>query len=309
MTRVDLITGFLGAGKTTFIQQYGAWMQGRGIPYAVIENEFGIVNIDSAILRNDGAEVYDLSGGCICCGLKTDFRRLLGFLAEKDVRVVVEPSGVFDPHDFFNIVTEAPLNQRCQLGTVAAIVDPHALDDLPGDVLDMLREQVNCSSIVLMSKTGGMSSGEIAESVERVEALFDGASAGKIGIETRPWDEFSQDDFTRIFEGVFDPSVRRCGDWSHAAFETALVFNAQPFTEQEILERMDTLTGDPRHGIIIRVKGYLKSGDGRFHEVNCTARDRLIRTIETKARPYLTVIGRDLNRPALAELFKDAKVG
>lgn len=77
MTKIDLINGFLGSGKTTFIHRYLPWLTARGERVAVIENEFGTAGMDTAILSQTGVQVRELSGGCVCCGQKVNFYRLL----------------------------------------------------------------------------------------------------------------------------------------------------------------------------------------------------------------------------------------
>lgn len=305
---VDLITGFLGAGKTTFIRSYGAWLRRRGIPYVVVENEFGIASVDSAILKNDGAQVAELSGGCICCGLKRDFAVLLSDVGRTGARIVVEPSGIFNPHDFFDIVFDPTLKDQCQLGGVVTIVDPHSFSSLDESTLDMLREQINCSRYAILSKTDGLPPERAAVHAWDVRNLIENPSVA--GVEARPWEQFGDDDYERFFfaEAPFTPRSRR--QWNHSAmFETALVFGVSVFTENEILERIDVLSKSSAFGTIIRVKGYLKPAGEGYFEVNCTPRDRSIRRVDGKHRPFLTVIGRSLNRELLAKLFKDAKVG
>lgn len=100
MTKVDLVTGFLGAGKTTLIARYGDWLNQKGVRFAVIENEFGAAGVDTAILSERFGNVQELAGGCICCTLKVGFHALLTQLAGQCDRVIVEPSGLFSMDAF-----------------------------------------------------------------------------------------------------------------------------------------------------------------------------------------------------------------
>ena len=72
-TKIDLITGFLGAGKTTLIRRYTALLRAGDVSCAVIENEFGAAGVDAAVLERDGVRVRELSGGCVCCTQKLNF--------------------------------------------------------------------------------------------------------------------------------------------------------------------------------------------------------------------------------------------
>ena len=108
MVPVDLITGFLGAGKTTFLQKYTDYLARQGIRFAVVENEFGAAGVDTAALQAGGQPpaVYELTGGCICCTLKQSFHEMLSGLAGRYARILVEPSGLFnlDVHHLVEIV-------------------------------------------------------------------------------------------------------------------------------------------------------------------------------------------------------------
>lgn len=194
--RIDLITGFLGAGKTTFILQYTRWLSRRGIPYVVIENEFGQVAADSAFLKQDGTQVVELSGGCICCGLKVKFHDLLLRLADQPFRIIVEPSGIFNPHDFFDIVDSPRVKERRSPGAVVCIVDPNQLAALADQDRDILAEQLNCSGHGLLSKTANMSDEALGEAMERVFALYDNPDVAQL--ETRPWNLLTDADYERI---------------------------------------------------------------------------------------------------------------
>ena len=97
--KLDLVTGFLGAGKTTLISRFCRYFTGQGWRFGVVENEFGAAGVDSAILREVFGEVRELSGGCICCTLKSGFYTLLEELSHTCDRVIVEPSGLYNLDD------------------------------------------------------------------------------------------------------------------------------------------------------------------------------------------------------------------
>ena len=95
MTRVDIISGFLGAGKTTFIKKLISEVY-QGEKIVLIENEFGEIGIDSRFMQNSGVEVTEMNSGCICCTLVGDFARSLKQVVDEFTpdRVIIEPSGV-----------------------------------------------------------------------------------------------------------------------------------------------------------------------------------------------------------------------
>ena len=108
MVQVDLITGFLGAGKTTFLRRYAAWWAGQGVKVCVLENDFGAVNVDAMLLQDleaQGVELETISGGCDCDTHQRRMRTKLISMAMRGFeRVIVEPSGIFDVDEFFDVL-------------------------------------------------------------------------------------------------------------------------------------------------------------------------------------------------------------
>ena len=129
-TKIDLVTGFLGAGKTSFIQSYADWLRRQGTSFAVVENDFGAVGVDAAALKAECGDVFEVSGGCICCSLTPNFTELLHSLCGHYERIIVEPSGVFDAAVFYSIMDTLQRKTEVELGFCAVIVDPHALAEL-----------------------------------------------------------------------------------------------------------------------------------------------------------------------------------
>ena len=169
MSKVDLITGFLGAGQTTFIRRYLAYLDSLGISYAVIENEFGASGVDSAIL---GESVRELNGGCICCGQKVNFHNLLLDLAGQIERIIVEPSGVFNADDFFDIMESPKVKAVCQYGFMAAVVDPSALPRLNDADKRILLAEAGCAGAILVSHTDRLGKNALAEAQSRLSDIL-----------------------------------------------------------------------------------------------------------------------------------------
>ena len=127
-----MVTGFLGAGKTSFIKLYARWLEKNGVRYAIIENEFGMSGIDSSILRNSCGDVTELSGGCICCGLKVNFYSLLQELAGNGNydRIIVEPSGIFNLDDFLDVINSLSEKNILELGTIITVAEPEYISPM-----------------------------------------------------------------------------------------------------------------------------------------------------------------------------------
>lgn len=151
-TKIDLVTGFLGAGKTSFIQSYADWLRRQGTSFAVVENDFGAVGVDAAALREECGDVFEVSGGCICCSLTPNFTELLLRLCGHYERIIVEPSGVFDAAVFYSIMDTLRRKTEVELGFCAVIVDPHGLAELDTASLAVLQSQLAGAGSIIWSK-------------------------------------------------------------------------------------------------------------------------------------------------------------
>ena len=127
MVQVDLITGFLGAGKTTFLRRYVRYLVAQGHNVCILENDFGAVNVDAMLVQDllgPNCDLETISGGCDCDTHQRRMRTKLIAMAMRGFdRVVVEPSGIFDVDEFFDVLRDDPLDRWYRIGNVIAIVD------------------------------------------------------------------------------------------------------------------------------------------------------------------------------------------
>jgi len=134
MVQVDLITGFLGSGKTTFLRKYVQYLIQQGHNVCILENDFGAVNVDAMLLQDligERCDIETISGGCDCDTHQRRMRTKLISMAMRGFdRVVIEPSGIFDVDEFYDILRDEPLDRWYALGNVVAIVDARLEDTL-----------------------------------------------------------------------------------------------------------------------------------------------------------------------------------
>ena len=147
-----LVTGFLGAGKTTVVNHVLAHAEGRRI--AAVVNDFGNINIDAALIAGAADGVVSLANGCICCSLEGDLLRTLAALLRRSPRpeaIVIETSGVADPADIVRNLMDPVIWREAPLETVLCVVDAAAPEAALDDAL--LRAQLRAADIVALSKT------------------------------------------------------------------------------------------------------------------------------------------------------------
>ena len=125
MVKLDMISGFLGAGKTTFSSLLLRHYMNQSLRPVYIVNEFGKAGLDADIIKSDGFEAIEMEGGCICCTLKDDVStaiiRIIDTFAPTNI--VFEPSGIFVFSNFFDIFKDPEINKRREMGSVITIID------------------------------------------------------------------------------------------------------------------------------------------------------------------------------------------
>lgn len=163
-TPVLVVTGYLGAGKTTLINSMLAQANGRRI--AAVVNDFGSINIDEELIQASSESVIGLSNGCICCTMQGDLLRTLKLLLAHDPapdHIVIEASGVADPSGIIQALGDPVLWKAARLDAVVCVVDARDISDTPARRADDLwRAQLAAASFVVLSKASCLSHGEAA---------------------------------------------------------------------------------------------------------------------------------------------------
>ena len=189
MTKIDIFSGFLGAGKTTLIKKLlGEVYQGEKI--VLIENEFGEISIDGGFLKESGVQISEMSSGCICCSLVGDFNQAL-----KDVvaqyqpdRVLIEPSGVGKLSDVIVAVENAVAESggTMVLGSAVAVVDASKVKVYMKNFGEFYNNQVESAGTIILSRTQKLSEEKLNAAVELLWEKNPEAA-----ILTTPWDQIS----------------------------------------------------------------------------------------------------------------------
>ncbi len=336
MVKIDLITGFLGSGKTTFIRKYAQYLMDNGNNIGILENDYGAVNVDMMLLQDlmgDNCELEMISGGCDKdCHRRRFKTKLIAMGMCGYDRVIVEPSGIFDVDEFFDILHEEPLNRWYQIGNVIAIVDSKLESDLSDEADFILASEVADAGCIVMSKSQEATLEEIQGTIEHVNGAlekvhcsrrfakdFDGS--GEAGVTNnvihKNWDEMSKEDFDRIASCGYEiASYRKLEFEAEDAF-TSLYFMNVKMTEKELREAAEKILSDPACGHVFRMKGFMRIDDdensgqseqaqengNHWIELNATKNEITIRPLHV-GQEVLIVIGEGLQEDKIKSYLK-----
>lgn len=173
---VTLVTGFLGAGKTTLVN--AMLRNAEGLRLAVLVNDFGAVNIDAELIEGKAEEVISLKNGCICCGLAGGLLAAIsGVLRRPELpdAIVVEGSGVTDPAEVARALSDPDLQSFAPLDGIVTVVDAAGLGQLDGEVLALAERQIATADLVLLNKTDLVSKAALRAADIQVAKLSRGA--------------------------------------------------------------------------------------------------------------------------------------
>ena len=172
MTQIDIISGFLGAGKTTFIQKLlQESLKGENV--VLIENEFGEIGIDSGFLKNSGIEIREMNQGCICCSLVGDFETSLKEVIEtyKPDRILIEPSGVGKLSDILSAVKTVSANLPVHLDGAVTVVDSTKAKLYNKNFGEFFDDQIRYATSIVLSRTDIATEEKVEEAIQIVRAL------------------------------------------------------------------------------------------------------------------------------------------
>ena len=200
MTKIDIISGFLGAGKTTLIKKLLSEAL-KGQQTVLIENEYGEVGIDGGFLQEAGIEIREMNSGCICCTLVGDFEASLKEVMAQyhPDRIIIEPSGVGKLSDIVRAVSVLNGDSDAQFNSAAAVVDASKAKMYIKNFGEFYNDQIATAGTIILSRTGSMKQ----DKIEKVISLIRGINT-TAEIITTPWTEISGQQILNAMEGEKD---------------------------------------------------------------------------------------------------------
>ena len=200
MTKIDIFSGFLGAGKTTLIKKLLKKAL-AGTKVVLIENEFGQIGIDGGFLKDSGIEIKEMNSGCICCSLVGDFGTSLKEVLDtyQPERILIEPSGVGKLSDVMKAVQDVHTDVEVQLNSAVAVVDASKAKMYVRNFGEFFINQIEHAGTIILSRTADISKEKLEQCVELIRE-----HNPKAAIITTPWDELDGKRILETIEGAKD---------------------------------------------------------------------------------------------------------
>ena len=318
--KIDIYSGFLGAGKTTLIKKMIQEAY-KGQKLVLIENEFGEIGIDGGFLQDAGINITEMNSGCICCSLVGDFGKALTQVIEtyNPDRIIIEPSGVGKLSDVIGAV-EKVTNENVTLGYTVAVADAGKVKVYMKNFGEFYNNQIETASTIILSRTDSVPQAKLDASVALIREHNEAAT-----LITTPWNELTGEQLITAMEGKAtlaeelakmehehhhhhehdehcscghdhhhhhaDEVFTSWGRETHVKFERAAIENA--------LKELDS----GKFGMVLRAKGILPCTDGSWIHFDMVPEEIDIRTGSADIHGKLCVIGSKLDEAGIAKLF------
>lgn len=302
MVKIDLITGFLGSGKTTFIRKYAQYLMEQGMNIGILENDYGAVNVDMMLLQDlmgDNCELEMVAGGCDKdCHRRRFKTKLIAMGMCGYDRVLVEPSGIFDVDEFFDALREEPLDQWYEIGNVIAIVDAKLEKELSDEADFILASEVADAGCILLSRADEATAEEMDATVAHInEALEKIHCKRRLEKEIlrKSTQQLTSEDLHQIMSsGYVMENYEKMDLEEHSGFESQYFMNV-PMTAEKMQKVAKEILEDSSCGAVFRIKGFIKAEDNSWIQLNATHNGVRMEPIQ-EGQEVIIVIGEHLQR-------------
>lgn len=342
MTKIDIISGFLGAGKTTLIKKLLS--EGfKGEQVVLIENEFGEIGIDGGFLKEAGIEIREMNSGCICCSLVGDFGKSLHEVVDTyhPDRILIEPSGVGKLSDVIKAVQDVQDEIDAELNSFTTVVDVTKCKIYRKNFGEFFSNQIEYAGAVILSRTDKAKPEKIQESVALLRELNEKAPIITTPIEQLPGEKILEAmESSKSLEEELLAEVaheehehhhdhdheehehhhdhdHKCGcgcghhhhdhEGHHHADDVFTSWGKETirtYTKEEIGNILKTLEEDGSYGNILRAKGMVAGADGEWIYFDMVPGEHEVRTGAPEYTGRICVIGAEIKEDKLAELFQ-----
>lgn len=312
--KVEIFSGFLGAGKTQLIKKLieeGYYKE----HIAIIENEFGEVSIDGAILKRTNTLVKEINAGCICCQVTGDFKEsIIDVVDNCNVdRLLVEPTGVAKLSDIKKVFNEKELKDIAVVEKAITVVDSEKFDLYLANFKTFFVNQIKNADIIILSRTQNISNDEIKRLQDEISKIN-----SKAIIVSRAWKNVKAEELvpkmflTKEIDDIKDKLAFRKGNLNstfikkekndESTFESFALKIDRNVSKEELLSKFNFIKNSFEFGEIIRAKGIVNTKNGK-EQFDYTLSEINMEKIAYRGETVISFIGTNLNKDKIKKFF------
>lgn len=311
ITKIDIVSGFLGSGKTTLIRKL-ITEKYKDEKVVVLENEFGKVNIDGEVLKNSGVIVKEMSSGCICCSLSSTFDDAIIEILEsfQPDRIIVEPTGIAMLGEVIRSCSLNKYSDLIQLNMIITVVDVKRFKLSYSYSKEFLENQIKTTQSIILSKTEGIDDQVIQDVITKLHEINSEAIVINL-----PWDKVTAVEL--VSDAQYIPmekpmaekrTVKIIGGKHRRKIEACEIETEMKYNKQRIEDIFSELEKITECGNIIRGKGLVLETGSVGLKFDYVPGDLTFEKFNSESLGKICIIGIDLNKDKIKDLFKYEKI-
>lgn len=297
MVKIDLVTGFLGSGKTTFIKKYAKYLLDNNYNLCILENDFGAVNVDMMLLDDLNCGKEMVSGACdYDCHLRRFKTKLIQMALMGYDRVIVEPSGIYDTDEFFDALSEEPLNKLYEISNIFFIYDINTNNLSYESKYILTSEAANAGKIIV---TKNENNNKVDLSV--LNNILKEFKCNRVFNESDLVNNTDINFNELINSGYHNYSYIKIPINKETNYDSIYFLN-ENIDLEKIKALSNILFNDVKYGLIMRIKGFIYEKN-KWYKINITKNEKEIGLIND-GQNVLIIIGEKLDKDLITNLIK-----
>ena len=322
-TKVDIVSGFLGAGKTTLINKLLKCEEYKK-DIALIENEFGDIGIDGDLISSTDINIKEINSGCICCSVANDFYNGIIAIVDKykPRRIIIEPSGVSKLSEIISICNKEDLKDLLEINSIITVVDGMKFNLYLTNFSEFYIDQIKSANSIFISRKDILGD-NLEKVINQIKSLNKKAKIineleeinlkdiekkdrdKKVldnNIQSNKIKHIKLNNKNRIISPKGNLKIANKGtiNKTKATFQSIGINTERIFSEDELKYIVDKLK---YFGEILRIKGFVNLSENKFIQFNFVPNELEVKVIDYKGKGKISIIGQDLNKKGLEKLF------
>ncbi len=312
--KVDIFSGFLGAGKTRLIKKLINDKYYRE-KIAIVENEFGEVSIDGAILRETNTVITEINSGCICCQVSGNFKKAISnIISNYEIdRLIIEPTGVAKLSEVKRVFEEKELNEIVEVDKLITVVDGERFYIYLNNFRKFFVDQIKAADVIVISRSQYLDK----EKLEKIVTDINGLNKKAIVVDKEwskvraqeliPKGEYNQKEYNKVFRRAYVKSnkgVSAYNDSAEDTFQTFAMSISRSISKKELISKFNFVANTNSFGEIIRAKGIVKLNDETMNQFDFSLDEFSIETVSYEGEGIISFIGVDLNKDEITKFFQ-----